>query len=105
VSQDLRIDARRDLNDIGAGYIPIYGDDGGDQVPQYDFQGVVFITYGLLRYGLPKQEKRSFTGAQDSGGEGSSGSADARKEGFKFRSVVHVLTLSFLHSVLYVAVW
>ena len=55
VSPDLKLDARRDLDDMGADHIPIYGK--GD-IPAYGYQGVCFITYALLRVGLPKEEKK-----------------------------------------------
>jgi len=55
VSPDLKLDARRDLDDMGADHIPIYGK--GD-IPAYGYQGVCFVTYALLRVGLPKEERK-----------------------------------------------
>eukprot|EP00889_Picochlorum_renovo_P002185 jgi/Picre1/29215/NNA_004607.t1 len=53
VSQDLRIDSRRDLDDIGANHIAVH--DSG--IPSRSFDGVTFMTYSLLRYGLPKAKR------------------------------------------------
>lgn len=66
VSQDLRLDAERDLDDLNSG-IEIYR--GSDQVPKGDFEGVVFVTYSLLRHNLrikqteqrPRQKRKSST--------------------------------------------
>jgi P-loop containing NTP hydrolase pore-1 len=58
VSQDLRRDARRDLDDIGASGIGIYQPKGTKHIPEVDYKGVVFITYSLLRAGLPSAIKR-----------------------------------------------
>ena len=48
VSQDLRIDTKRDLNDVNADYIPVHSDGS----PPAGFDGVVFCTYAFLRMGL-----------------------------------------------------
>lgn len=78
VSQDLRVDARRDLQDMKAG-VGVYSESG---VPRSNFQGVLFITYSLLRVGLPSpgamgstvnnKSKRKAKGKRpaDQGGEG-----------------------------------
>ena len=50
VSSDLRIDSRRDLDDVNAQYIDICE----NSVPNQSFEGVTFVTYSLLRTGLPK---------------------------------------------------
>jgi len=55
VSQDLREDARRDLDDIGAQNISIYT--GNKGVPGGGWQGVPFVTYSLLRYGLSGKKR------------------------------------------------
>lgn len=67
VSQDLRLDAERDLADLNAD-VDIYG--GSDQVPKGDFEGVVFVTYSLLRHNLniknsrlaPRRKRKNTTG-------------------------------------------
>jgi hypothetical protein len=68
VSQDLRRDARRDLDDLGAQGIEIYNPTGNNQVPDGNFKGVVFITYSLLRSGLLKQKKRKKKAANGASG-------------------------------------
>ncbi|KAH7622457.1 putative Protein FORGETTER 1 [Nannochloris sp. 'desiccata'] len=57
VSQDLRRDARRDLDDLGLTDIKIYTPKGTQHIPGNEFRGVVFITYSLLRSGLPTVKK------------------------------------------------
>jgi len=62
VSQDLRRDARRDLDDLGLGNknnagIAIHSPKGTNHIPGDGWQGVVFITYSLLRSGLPAAKK------------------------------------------------
>lgn len=57
VSQDLRRDARRDLDDLEAKAINIYEPSGTKHIPNFDFKGVVFITYSLLRSGIPVQKR------------------------------------------------
>jgi hypothetical protein len=57
VSQDLRRDARRDLDDLAAKDIKIFEPKGNVSIPDTDFKGVVFITYSLLRTGLPTVKK------------------------------------------------
>ena len=54
VSQDLRIDTKRDLNDVNADYIPVHSDGS----PPAGFDGVVFCTYAFLRMGLMGQKKK-----------------------------------------------
>ena len=50
VSRDLRMDSRRDLDDVNATEIGMMD----NILPTNDFQGVTFVTYSLLRTGLPK---------------------------------------------------
>ena len=54
VSQDLRIDTRRDLKDVNAEFIPVHSDGSPDQ----RFEGVVFCTYSFLRMKLPKPKQK-----------------------------------------------
>jgi hypothetical protein len=63
VSQDLRLDAARDLKDLNAD-IDIYR--GSDQVPKGEFEGVVFVTYNLLLGKLPKTHDCSEDQSYDS---------------------------------------
>jgi len=63
VSQDLRIDTKRDLKDVNAEFIPVHSD--GSPEPGWD--GVVFCTYSFLRMKLPKpakKPKRNFGASQ-----------------------------------------
>jgi hypothetical protein len=62
VSQDLRRDARRDLDDLNLNNenntgIEIYSPKGTNHIPDSKWKGVVFITYSLLRSGLPAVKK------------------------------------------------
>ena len=57
VSQDLRRDARRDLDDLKAENIQIYEPVNTKHVPNFNFKGVVFVTYSLLRSGIPVKKK------------------------------------------------
>ena len=66
VSQDLRIDTKRDLNDVNAGYIPVHS----DGAPPVNFEGVVFCTYAYLRMGLAKNTKKKKNQDGSNAGEG-----------------------------------
>lgn len=55
VSSDLRIDSRRDLDDVNAHDIDICE----NNIPNQMFEGVTFVTYSLLRTGLPKATQTS----------------------------------------------
>ena len=59
VTPDLKFDARRDLDDIAASHIPIYD---GTGIPSFDWDGVCFITYALLRVGLPSSKPKKRKG-------------------------------------------
>jgi hypothetical protein len=54
VSQDLRVDARRDLKDMDAG-VCVFSKNG---IPKGNFEGVLFVTYSLLRVGLPNRKAK-----------------------------------------------
>lgn len=54
VSQDLRIDTKRDLKDVNAAHIPVHSNGS----PPKGFSGVVFCTYAFLRMGLAKMSKK-----------------------------------------------
>lgn len=61
VSQDLRIDTKRDLKDVNADYIPVHSDGS----PPNGFDGVVFCTYAFLRMGLLGKKKKGEDGRKD----------------------------------------
>ena len=59
MSQDLRRDARRDLDDIEGQGIQIFEPKGTTHIPGFDFKGVVFVTYSLLANNLPPLKKNT----------------------------------------------
>lgn len=61
VSTDLRIDSRRDLDDINAHDIEIWD----NNTPKVNFEGVAFVTYSLLRTGLPKTTNNTRQGDEN----------------------------------------
>lgn len=87
-SQDLRYDARRDLDDVSCN-IPVYPEEKNPvpkgKLSQYYQSGVLFVTYSLLVHGArPKEKetkgkvvKKSASRSSISGGQGESGFGEA----------------------------
>ena len=82
VSQDLRRDARRDLDDLEAKNIQIYEPTPKMPIPKFDFKGVVFLTYSLLRYKLGKSNiPRGASGSEDKEKEDDRNDNDGNEDG------------------------